>query len=133
MIQSPLANITWPRIHMPEVSLPRPRLPRPQLWPRQSQVEETRNAWVGKSLDPERPTPLEAARTGARRVADSTRTAWHKTVDVLTPGEPAANDAFLARSEPRPPLWRRLFGAEEPQPQGPRTVTEWMAQDRLDP
>jgi hypothetical protein len=133
MIQSPLANVTWPRIHMPEVSLPRPRLPRPQLWPRQAQVEDTRNAWVGKSLDPERPTPLEAARTGARRVADSTRTAWHKTVDVLTPGEPAANDAFLARSEPRPPLWRRLFGAEEPQSQGPRTVTEWMAQDRLDP
>ena len=58
MIESPLANITWPRIHMPEVSLPKPRLPRPQLWPRQSQVEDTRNAWVGKSLDPERPRPF---------------------------------------------------------------------------
>jgi hypothetical protein len=133
MIQSPLANVTWPRIHMPEVSLPKPRLPRPQLWPQKAEVDDARNAWVAKSLDPERTSPLQAARQGARRVADSTRSAWHKTVDVLTPGEPVAASASFDQAAPRPPLWKRMFATEEPQQQGPRTVTEWMAQDRLDP
>jgi hypothetical protein len=133
MIQSPLASVTWPRIHMPEISLPKPRLPRPQLWLQESEVDEARNAWVGKSFDPERPSPLQAARQGARRVVDSTRTAWHKTINVLTPGEPMAASASFAQAAPRPPFWKRMFAAEESQPQGPRTVTEWMAQDRLDP
>jgi hypothetical protein len=96
-------------------------------------VDDARNAWVGKGVEPERPSPLQAARNGARRVADSTRSAWHKTVDILTPGEPVPDSSSFALSDPKPPLWRRMFGAKEPEPQGPRTVTEWMAQDRLDP
>jgi hypothetical protein len=113
---------------MPAMSLPRPRLP----WRREPVVEDTRNEWVGNSLDMERPSPLQVARNGARRVADSTRSAWHKTVDVLTPGMPAPENSNLARSEPRPSLWKRMFGAEEPEPQGPRTVNEMLSQERLD-
>jgi hypothetical protein len=134
MIESPLTKVSWPRIHMPEVSLPKPQLPRPQLWPRKAEVDEARNAWVGKSADPKRPSPLQAAKDGARRVADSTRSAWHKTVDVLTPGDaPARRSSRIARQATQPPLWKRMFAAKGPQSDGPRTVTEWMAQDRLDP
>jgi hypothetical protein len=54
MLNSPLARVSWPRIHMPEVSLPKPKIPRPQIWPRKSQVDDARNAWVQKSPDPAR-------------------------------------------------------------------------------
>jgi hypothetical protein len=119
---------------MPDVSLPKPRLPRPQLWPRKSEVDSARNAWAENSTDPMRPSPLQAAKDGVRRVGDSTRTAWRKTVDALTPGNAAADQSSrIAGRDSRPPLWKRMFAADQPQPQGPRTVTEWMAQDRLDP
>lgn len=107
MIRSPFARVSWPRIQLPEVHLPRPR-----LWPQKAEVDDVRNAWVGQEDEPARPSPLQAAKQGAHRVAESTRSAWRKTVDFLTPD---------------------MFAAEEPPPAGPRTVTEWMAQDRLDP
>jgi hypothetical protein len=129
---SPFANLAWPQIHMPEMSLPRPRLPRPQFWPRKSAAEEVRNAWVGKSLEPAKPSPLAAARNGARRVADSTRAAWHKTVDVLTPGDAAPASENFVQNDRQPPLWKRMFASDKPEPEGPRTVTELLGQDRLD-
>jgi hypothetical protein len=117
---------------MPELSMP--RLSRPQLMPRTSQVDEARNAWVEQNPETLRPSPLQAAKNGARKVTDSSRTAWRKTVDVLTPGAPSPPvSARLAGQPVKPPFWKRMFAANEPQPQGPRTVTEWMAQDRLDP
>ncbi len=85
MFQSPLARVSWPRIHMPELSLPKPNLPRPQIWPRKSEVDDARNGWVQNSPDSARPTPLQAMQQGAQRVGNSTRTAWRKTVDALTP------------------------------------------------
>jgi len=134
MLQSPLARVSWPRIHMPEVSIPRPRLPRPQFWPKRAEVDDARNAWMQNNPQPNRPSPLQAVKEGAHRVGDSTRSAWHKTVDVLTPGDGGEAVApQIAAGGTRPPLWKRMFGAEERQQQGPRTVTEWMAQDRLDP
>jgi len=132
MIQSPMAKISWPRIHLP--ALPKPHLPRPQFRPQRSEVDEARNAWVQKNPDPSRPSPLQAVKQGAQRVGESTRSAWRKTVDVLTPGDnPTSDSSRIARRETQSPFWKRMFGGEEPQPEGPRTVTEWMAQDRLDP
>lgn len=128
MIRSPFARVSWPRIQLPEV-----HLPRPQLWPRKTEVDDVRNAWLGEDNEPARPSPLQAAKQGAHRVAESTRSAWRKTVDVFTPGDPADASGHIAQQETRPSLWRRMFAMEEPQPEGPRTVTEWMAQDRLDP
>jgi hypothetical protein len=130
MFESPMAKVSWPRIHLPEM----PRLPRPQFLPPKSEVDEARNAWVQENPDPGRPSPLQAAKQGAERVRESTRSAWRKTVDVLTPGSGApADSSRIAREEARPPFWKRMFTAEEPQQEGPRTVTEWMAQERLDP
>jgi hypothetical protein len=118
---------------MPEFSLLKPQLPRPQLWPRDEQVNEARNAWVQENPDPDRPSPLQAVKQGAQRVGDSTRRAWHKTVDVLTPGASSTpTSSRIARRQNKPPLWKRMFASEEPQ-EGPRTITEWMAQERLDP
>lgn len=62
-------------------------------------------------------------------MSESTRKAWHKTVDWVTPGD--GTEAQVV-SEPRESWWARMWGSKEKQ-EGPQTVTEWMAQDRLDP
>ena len=126
MIDSPLAKVSWPRLRIPEVS--KPQLPR--LWPAKSEVEATRNAWVEENPDTLPPSPLQALSDGARRVGDSTRAAWDKTVDALRPGEPPSSSSRVARRQV--PWWKKMFATEE-RPQGPQTVTEWMAQERLDP
>jgi hypothetical protein len=133
MFNSPFAKVSRPEFHFPEVTLPKPRMP--QLWPNRSQIDETRNAWAGQDSTPATPSPLQAVRDGAQRVGESTRAAWRKTVDTLTPGSemPTASQPQIASQGVRPPLWKRMFGVNEPPPQGPRTITEWMAQDRLDP
>jgi len=129
MFQSPLTRISWPRIHIPTM----PRLPRPQLWPRKNEVDEARNAWVQTSPDPARPSPLQAVRQGAQRVGESTRSAWRKTVDVLTPGDASSADSSRMAQRETQPFWRRVFTVEEPAPKGPRTIPEWLAQERLEP
>jgi hypothetical protein len=133
MLNSPLARVSWPRIHMPEVSLPKPKIPRPQIWPRKSQVNDARNAWVQKSPDPARPTPLQAMQQGAQRVGQSTRTALRKTVDVLTPGAASsAPDPRVAARDAKPTLWQRMRGTQPEKKQGSQTVTEMLSQERID-
>jgi hypothetical protein len=60
----------------------------------------------------------------------STRHAWDKTINFVTPGD-SAETAPVA-SERKSSWWHSMWGSEEKQ-EGPQTVTEWMAQDRIDP
>jgi hypothetical protein len=77
---------------------------------------------------------MQALSDGAHRAGDRTRAAWRKTVDVLTPGEPDPRTApRIASRDAKPPFWKRMFGAQEPQSEGPQTIPQWMAQDRVDP
>jgi hypothetical protein len=116
---------------MPQLTVPRPQLPD---WPGKAEATEARNAWVEKSPDPARPSPWQAVTNGASRVRESTKTAWRKTVDVLTPGEPSATPPRVAERSPEPSFWNRMFPGDTPQaPEGPRTVNEWMGQERLKP
>jgi len=128
MIDSPRGRVSWPRIQMPE--LPKPQLPRPQLMPERNRTQNVRNAWVPRQSNGGRPSPWNLISSGARRVSDGTRAAWQKTVDVLTPGDKTSSNPRVARGAPQAPLWKRMFGPSQPQPQGPQTVTEWMAQER---
>ncbi len=132
MINSPMGKVSWPRVHLPE--FPKLQLP-PAPWPNKSEIDAARNSWVEKSPDPLKPSPLDAVTDGARRVGQSTRRAWGKTVDAITPGDPSSpNSSRVARRENRPSMWKRMFGADDPQKaEGPQTITEWMAQDRIDP
>lgn len=133
IIESPLPSFTWPKVEWPQLTMPKPQMP--QLWPNREQAEATRNAWAGKSPDPQPATPLQAMRDGAHRVGESTRTAWHKTVDTLFPSARMEHNtgAHIAQREIKPPFWKRMFGSQEPEPEGPQTIPQWMAQDRLDP
>jgi hypothetical protein len=71
---------------------------------------------------------------GAVRVRHSTKNAWDRTVDVLTPGSSETSTSArssIAQRQVRPPFWKRMLGEEEKK--GPETVPEWMAQERLNP
>jgi hypothetical protein len=133
MISSPLAKVSWPRLHMPE--LPRPALPTTP-WPTKSEANPDRNAWAEPDTTPVNPTPMEAMSNGARRVGQRTRAAWQRTVDAMTPGdEPPSSDpsSRVAGRDDRVPVWQKMFGSSEPPPQGPQTVGEFIAQERIDP
>ncbi len=87
-----------------------------------------RNTWVQQPAS----TTTEATSSSPwKSVSEGTRTAWHKTVDFVTPGD--GSDAPVVRSEPQESWWQRMWGPDEQKDEGPQTVTEWMAQDRLDP
>lgn len=126
LADTPFPKFTWPK---PPVTIPRPQLP--QLWPNRHQVDDTRNAWVGKSIEPERPSPLQAVRNGAHRVAASTRSAWHKTVDTLTPGSRTQHHTGprIAQRDVPPPFWKRMFTAE-PERQDNPTISGFVGQPR---
>ncbi len=110
--------------HLPSLSLPR-------LWPSKEPTDEARNAWVKPDAEPEQASPWQVVTDGAHRLGTGTRNAWHKTVDVLNPFDGA--DQPVAHQQPQPSFWSRLFRPEDNEHQGARTITEWMAQERLDP
>jgi len=98
----------------------------------------SRNAWAGPAVKPAKPTMTQSMKNGANKVADSTKSAYHKTVAALTPSTKtkapaAAKPPQVARRDVDPPFWKRMFGAKEPELQQPQTVPQWMAQKRLDP
>ncbi|MEX2317356.1 MAG: hypothetical protein WD669_09410 [Pirellulales bacterium] len=100
-----------------------------------SKAEERRNAWAERQPQPEQASPWQAVTNGANRVGQSTRNAWRKTVDVLTPdGDSKKPPTRVAKRDTEPSLWSRMIpGKDAKPPDGPRTVTEWMRQERLKP
>jgi hypothetical protein len=103
------------------------RKPRRDNFGKPSHVSRRRNSWAQPPAETTAATPGPST---WNKVTESTRSAWHKTVEFVTPGDAA--DASVASNEPRDSWWHRMWSSNE-QPQGPQTVTEWMAQDRLDP
>lgn len=105
-------------------------------------AQQPRQSHFGNSLHRPRPKNTWAQQPASNTVTgeepsawqsmtNGTKSAWHKTVDWVTPGESAA-EAPVVAEDTRPSWWARMWGAEE-ESQGPQTVTEWMAQDRIDP
>jgi hypothetical protein len=87
-----------------------------------------RNTWAQPPADATAQAPGSST---WQSMTNGTRTAWRKTVDFVTPG--TESEASIAHSEPRVSWWDRMWGTEETTQEGPQTVTEWMAQERLDP
>jgi hypothetical protein len=103
--------------------------------PAYGQSRPTRNSWAQPPGSPvpqlPKSSPWQTVTDGARRVGESTRNAWKKTVDWATPGdEPTPR---VAQAEPQESWWSRMWGTNDAASEGPQTVTEWMAQERLDP
>lgn len=115
----------------PDFEVPKPHMP--QFWASKPEVDDARNAWTGKSIEPENASPWQVVTEGTQRLGESARKAWHKTVDALTPDSLSADDRPAPRVAQRAPIWKRALGLGEEEPEGPQTVTEWMSQERLNP
>ena len=132
-----MPKFQWPDFESPSGphSAPRANRARSSSYGRPAEMRK-RNAWAepqaSRTEQSPAGSPWESVTNGTQKLGESTRNAWHRTVDVLVPGDPA-DAAAAAPREPRVSWWSRLWGAEEPRSDGPRTVTEWMAQERLDP
>ena len=133
--ESTKAKSSWLGLHMPKI--PKPHLPTTGASQHKSKTAASRNKWVDKPPAPPRVSPLQSVKNGAHSVAAGTKAAWHKTIAAVTPGNKSDhnsnNGSQIARREVKPPFWKRMLGAKEPQLQGPQTIPEWMAQKRLDP
>lgn len=138
MIQSPFAKVSWPELRMPKLAFSKPDLPERAAFPDHSKAEAAKNSWMEQPPEAARPSPLQVVKNGAHTLSESTKTAWRKTVDAVTPGDQSAGktpnnprmahrDLAVERS-----FWDRMTGNEEPKQEGPRTITEWMAQDRVE-
>lgn len=86
-----------------------------------------RNTWAQQ---PASTSPTGEAPSTWQTMKASTRHAWDKTIDFVTPGDDA--ETSTVASEKKSSWWQRMWGSEE-RKEGPQTVTEWMAQDRIDP
>ena len=86
-----------------------------------------RNTWAQQ---PASTTSAAPSASPWQAVTEGTRTAWRKTVDFVTPDE--SSEAPVVADDQQPSWWQRMWDPEEKN-EGSQTVTEFMAQDRLDP
>lgn len=113
----------WPKMSMPKVTMPKLSMP---SWPKNED---------GISKSPFTPIS-EGVSSGMKAISNGTKKAWQGTKNMFSFGgeeksvvqaTPVATSSTERRS-----LWDRLKG-EEPEPDGPQTVAEWMSQPRLNP
>ncbi len=132
MLNTPQKKVSWPKLHMPE--LPKPHLPSALSSAKKPTTASSHNSWAQPPAAP-KPSPLQSMKNGANSVAAGTKSAWHKTVAAVMPGDKSKKEtsARVAKREPQPSLWKRMLGAKQPEVQPPQTVPQWMAQKRLDP
>jgi hypothetical protein len=132
MLNTPKKKVSWPSLHMPK-ALASKSAPA-------TKAEANKNKWAEKTPVVPKPSPMQSVKNGAHSVANSTKSAWHKTVAAVTPGDKSAEKSKkpapgsqVARRDVSPPFWKKMLGAKEPEMQQPQTVPQWMAQKRLDP
>jgi hypothetical protein len=75
--------------------------------------------------------PLAPIKSSAKKVSDGGKKAWEGTKELFTGGRPDEPAARVAQADNGPSFWDRLTGKQEPAPEGPATVTEWMKQPRV--
>ena len=130
MLSSPKGKVGWPK-------LTKPHLPKTGLFAEKPATDATRNSWTETTPPYPKPSPLKPITDGAHKVSKSTKAAWHKTVDALTPGEPApaprGSSARIAKRDAaaKPSVWKRMFGPD-PEPQGSQTMPGFIAQQRVE-
>jgi hypothetical protein len=77
--------------------------------------------------------PLAPVKTSARKVKEGSKKAWEGTKELFTFGGNKTAEQppeRLASRPDQPSVWQRMFGGGEPEPEGPQTVADWMAQPR---
>lgn len=127
MFSTPKGKVGWPQLN-------KPQLPS-AMAAKKPPTDATRNSWVDQEPITPKQSPFKPITDGAHKVGKSTKAAWHKTVDALTPGESTPRHspgARVAKRDTEPPFYRKWFAPKE-ESRGSQTVPEFMAQQRLDP
>lgn len=113
------SKLSMPKLSMPKVSMPKLSMP---SWPKNEDG-------IAKSPF----TPIsQGVSSGMQAISTGTSKAWQGTKNMFTfGGDEAKTKAtpVATSSTPRRSLWDRIKG-EEPEPDGPQTVAEWMSQPR---
>lgn len=131
--------VSWPEMKWPDMpsfdraSAEPTARSRAEVPNRRSAARSKRNSWAKSraAARPESSSTWQSFSGGIERVGQGTKSAWSKTVDAVTPGDQST--PRVARHDTGGSWWSRMWG-DDPQPaEGPRTVTEWMAQERLNP
>ena len=108
--ESGLPNEGWPAVRMP-------RFEWTPLW---TPPGDAREGLLN--------IPINRAKSVTRYTARTTRNTWNRAVEGLKWGGGQPRTA-ASRQRNQPGLFGRFFG-DDPEPEGPQTVVEWMAQDR---
>ena len=96
--------------------------------PGKASTSRPRNGWAQADPAPKASSPWQSVKSGAQGLSQGTKKAWHKTVDAVTPGD-KSTDRLAKREPPKKSWWGRIWPSEE-EPQGSRTIGEFMSQER---
>jgi len=85
-----------------------------------------------------KPSMFAPLTTGAQKISAGSKKAWDGAKEMFSFGRgqsgsqtPSTASRKVENAKKGPSLWDRMFTLKEPE--GPKTVAEWMAQPRLDP
>ena len=109
--------VSWPSVSLPKVPMPQfamPQIPMP-TWP--------------TNADGSAVSPFAPITAGAGMISAGTQKVWQGTKEMFGYGD-KSEAAQPAAYPSEPSFWQRMTG-REPEPSGPRTVAEFMAQPRV--
>ena len=120
---SAVKQTNWYSVPMPKITMPKIEIPRFSM---PSFMASDSGSSTAK---PSMFAPLTA---GAHKISDGSKKAWEGAKDMFRFGRGQSKKPMpQSDAAKRPSLWERMFTPKEPE--GPRTVAEWMSQPRLDP
>ncbi len=112
--------VSWPSVSLPKISMPKITMPKISMpkWPTNAD---------GSAI-----SPLAPITAGTSKVSAGTKKAWEGAKEMLSFGskEEATHSTLSAASSDEPSFWQRMTG-RQPEPEGPQTVAEFMAQPRV--
>lgn len=118
MVESQFFKLGWPKVQMPKFS-----------W--KSGAGETGAASSMSAEGNPISRTLDKVADSSRRAADNVRGAWGTTMSKLPflgGGDSELNQ--VAKNDNKG-FWSRMFGPQDPEPQGAQTVQQFLAQDRV--
>ncbi len=104
--------VSWPSVSLPKVTMPIITMPK---WP--------------TNADGTAVSPFAPITAGASKISAGTRKVWEGAKEMFGYGD-KSEAAQPAAYPSEPSFWQRMTG-REPEPSGPRTVAEFMAQPRV--
>ena len=118
--QGGILPVSWPSVSLPKITMPRVTMPKVTMpkWP--------------TNADGSAVSPFAPITAGASKISAGTQKVWEGTKEMLGFGSKSegAQPAVSAASPSEPSLWQRMID-RKPEPDGPQTVAEWMAQPRV--